>query len=89
MKDVTLTIRNNPLDGDDSFDKLLEMLAWMDICSSIGHNTKFMVEYYGDYDARFHFDILENSERYNEIKKQILNRYINDWTQEPYEFRIG
>lgn len=89
MKDVTLTIRNNPSNNDDAFCKFLELIAWMDICSSIGHNTKFTVEYYGDYDARFHFDILENSERYNEIKKQILNRYINDWTQEPYEFRIG
>lgn len=89
MKDVTLTIRNNPLDDDESFDTLLEMLAWMDICSSIGHNTKFTVEYYGDYDARFRFDILENSERYAEIKQQILDRYRNDWTQEPYEFCIG
>ena len=89
MKDVTLTIRNNPLDDDESFDTLLGMLAWMDICSSIGHNTKFMVEYYGDYDARFSFDILENSERYAEIRQQILDRYKNDWTQEPYEFHIG
>ena len=89
MKDVTLTIRNNPLDNDEVFRKFLELIAWMDICSEIGHNSKFTVEFYGDYGAHCHFNTLEDSEEYEEIKKKLFDKYNESYWNEPYRFVIG
>ena len=89
MKDVTLTIRNNPSDNDEVFRKFLELIAWMDICSEIGHNSKFTVEFYGDYGAHFHFNTLEDSEEYEEIKKKLLDKYNESYWNEPFRFIIG
>ena len=89
MKDVTLTIRNSPLDNDEVFRRFLKLIAWMDICSEIGHNSKFTVEFYGDYEAHFHFKTLEDSEEYEEIKKELLDEYNESFWNEPFRFIIG
>lgn len=89
MKDVTLTIRNNPSDNDNAFCKFLELIAWMDICSNIGHNSKFTVEFYGDCDARFHFNTLEESDEYEAIKERLFDSYNESFWNEPVRFRIG
>lgn len=89
MKDVTLTIRNSPLDNDEVFRKFLELIAWMDICSEIGHNSKFTVEFYGDYGAHLHFNTLEDSEEYAEIKKELFDKYNESFWNEPFRFIIG
>lgn len=81
MKSVTVNITA----GGDTLDELLRLLAWMGICSEIGHNTKFNVEFLGDYSADVKVCCLEGREEYEAAKHELFDDY-NFNNQEPKQF---
>lgn len=52
-------------------DTFINMLAWMELCGNIGHNTGFIVNLDGDGNARpkFTFDDPALQERFDVIRK--------------------
>ena len=81
VKTVTVTITA----GGDTLDELLRLLSWMDICSDIGHNTKFDVSYLGDYSANARITCLEGREAYEKVKHELFDDY-NFHHTEPHSF---
>lgn len=54
---------------------LIRMLAWMEICGSIGHTTSFFVNYDGDGPARLTFDFGDYQEEYDDFKESLFEVY--------------
>lgn len=82
--DLTLTVTG---DGD-SIHEFMRMIAWMDLCSQIGHSTKFDISYFArSMPAKLHFTILEENSEYQKIVKEFRD-YLFDEHVEPYEFRM-
>ena len=59
--------------------EFLKMLAWIYLCGSVGHTSKFEVTVDGDGQGIVKFDFLdeESREKINEIKNELLEEYIN------------
>ena len=70
-KDVTLVITA----GGDTMNELLRLLSWMHICSDLGHNTKFDVEFLGDITADVRVSCLEGRKKFEKIKHEIFDDY--------------
>ena len=85
VNDITINIVNEG--KDDPLEEFMRMIAWMDICTSVGHNVKFNVCYLGDFSADLRFTFLEKNDRYKEIKKQLFNDF-NTNRKEPQQFII-
>lgn len=75
MESMTKSITLNITAGGDTMDELLRLLAWMDICSEVGHNTKFDIEYLGDYSAHVRIACLEGRADYEQVKHELFEDY--------------
>lgn len=84
MKTITINITTQD-DGGDTMDELLRLLSWMDICSTVGHNAKFDVNYFGDWSAHVKVACLEGKEDYDRIRKEIADDYVENHV-EPKTF---
>lgn len=84
VSDLTLTIT-----GDSkSLHEFIRMIAWMDLCSKIGHSTKFDISYFvNDSINGLDFKVLETSEDYQKIVNYFRDDLFMDHI-EPYEFRM-
>ena len=82
--DLTLTITGD----EDSIHEFMRMIAWMDLCSQIGHSTKFDVTYFTRCNrGKMNFRLLEDNPEYQKIVKEFRD-YLFDEHVEPYEFRM-
>lgn len=66
------------ISGERNKKEFLKMLAWIELCGSIGHTPKYFKVYVdGDGKARlkFDFDTKEDCLEYKNIKKEMLNNY--------------
>lgn len=84
---MTKTVTINITAGGDTMDELLRLLSWMDICSDIGHNTKFNVEYLGDYSADVRVACLEGRDEYEKAKHELFEAYRLG-NEEPKQFSM-
>ena len=59
--------------------EFLKMLAWMELCCSVGHTADFNIHVDGDGKASIRFEFVNEhiEEDYNKIKKQLLKKYID------------
>lgn len=66
---------------------MFEMLAWMELCSSIGHTTTFIVGVDGDgrTDLKFKFDE-ETQKVYDELRGNMLTAYKENGEFKRFNF---
>lgn len=69
-------------------EKLMRMFAWMELCGDFGHTINFAVIFHGDGTAQMHcnFETEELREKYNQIKKEMLDVFNKQKDPEYFEF---
>lgn len=69
-------------------ENLMRMFAWMELCGNVGHSTNFNVIFDGDGTAKINcnFETKELQEKYNQIKKEVMDIYNNEKDPEYFEF---
>lgn len=69
-------------------ENLMRMFAWMELCGNVGHSTNFNVIFDGDGTAKINcnFETKELQEKYNQIKKEVIDIYNNEKDPEYFEF---
>lgn len=82
---VKITMRNSYQEKN-----LMRMFAWMELCGNVGHSTNFNVIFDGDGTAKIHcnFETEELQEKYNQIKKEMMDTYNNEKDPEYFEFGV-
>ena len=79
--DVKIMSRSSEKVSERHLRELVNMLAWMEVCGSIGHSVNFRVNYDGDGSARLLFDFGINQEQYESLKTEILKDYFGCRTE--------
>ena len=82
---MTKSITLNITAGGDTIDELLRLLSWMDICSDMGHNTKFDIAYLGGLSANLRVCCLEGKNEFEKVKHELFDDY-NFNHAEPKQF---
>lgn len=80
-----MTIKTSVNDNEE----MLRLMAWIEICGSIGHSSEFTVNVDGDGRGRVKFDFptLEEKSNYNRIKNELFQKW-NDGKIDVKEFNI-
>lgn len=72
--------------GSGNGKELLKMLAWIELLGNVGHSASFKVFADGDGATRwkFRFEDKEAQEKYDELRKKMLQENINTYKDIEY-----
>lgn len=93
MLDIDTDLNKLCIDVEDFGDgevlhEFIRMLAWMDICSHLGHNARWNVNYMGGWKSNLRFKVKGDNGEFDKVREDLKRRYFKRSTDQPKLFEF-